>query len=601
MRHHHEIKPGKPGELPDRIVCLVCDISAVYRTSDDRRWAERCYEWHACSSDVSHGAGEVEYFPPGLTPASWWKLALQLASAGKPTIVVCEYACRAMAALGLWQLVADGEWTLTQRDPRRAQRPGEEADRRWDGWACVDDPPTILQIMHSASGRKLTILDPRNWGWDSDCWPEDRYSRLLHIQYDVASLCDMLHDEHLSGLYPTASGIGWHTWRSRYNAGGVWVHDDEQALALEMAGLYSGRCECGYVGQVTVPVYHFDYRSMYPWCCTQYQQPMELLDYHQDGDHGCEPIYRTPHDCIADVSLATDSPIYPLRMDGHTIWPVGLYRTVLCGPELARAMEQHAVVEIHQWARYRMGQPLSQYVERLWELRIGPRGERSRNIERTIKRMLVSIVGRFSMRDRRWVRDQSQPATKPFGQWWLSMGPDASPVRCRSLGWRVEREVIGWAGDQACPAITAWVTAQGRMRLWDAIQVCGAGHVYYMDTDSIWCDHTAYQRLTDAGVLADTGLGSLRLVETCQSVEWIGLRHYIADGKRICAGLPASAREHGGRMRYERGVSPMQQLHLWTEDITPQGEMVDVTPSSGYSHGVVQSDGWVRPLRVRQL
>jgi hypothetical protein len=211
---------------------------------------------------------------------------------------------------------------------------------------------------------------------------------------------------------------------------------------------------------------------------------------------------------------------------------------------------------------------------------------------------MLAVVGRFALRDRRWETVDNVPATRAYNSWIQLERKGEPTVRYRSIGWRVEREVKGFIADDACPAISAWIASMGRVVIWNAMQAAGPHNVYYCDTDGLWVNGGGLMALERAGLVGSDGLGDLRLVGTHDTLQVVGIKQLIVDGKRIGGNVPAIHRiATDGRLEWESALGVERQLEQ-RRGPQPIGLIEWGRYSEGYRHGVVESDGSVRPYRL---
>jgi hypothetical protein len=98
--------------------------------------------------------------------------------------------------------------------------------------------------------------------------------------------------------------------------------------------------------------------------------------------------------------------------------------------------------------------------------------------------MLNCLPGKLGQVGRSWVDAPPRPDEGPYATWYAP-GPDGHPVRHRSLAWHVQREEVTGETEESIPAMAAWITSAGRMRLLEAIRAAGWAETYYCDTDAV--------------------------------------------------------------------------------------------------------------------
>jgi hypothetical protein len=104
-------------------------------------------------------------------------------------------------------------------------------------------------------------------------------------------------------------------------------------------------------------VYHLDAHALYPSLLASLcELPRARLGYRDMPPRGFAEWLTATHCVIAEVEIETAEPLapYQARPGAPVVWPVGRWRTTLCGPELAssRLRVPSAVVPdgmVRQW------------------------------------------------------------------------------------------------------------------------------------------------------------------------------------------------------------------------------------------------------------
>ena len=121
-----------------------------------------------------------------------------------------------------------------------------------------------------------------------------------------------------------------------------------------------------------------------------------------------------------------------------------------------------------------------------------------------------------------------------------------------------------------------------------------------MDTDAIWTNSRGVKNLTDYGYEFGTGVGELKIAGEYDSVQFFGLKNYVADGKRVCSGLADDFTiQSSTQAMVQSGVDFEAALSLGK---APEPERARLMRYIGtrYRHGVVLPDYSVTPLRIRE-
>jgi hypothetical protein len=486
-------------------------------------------------------------------------------------------------------------------DVSRFHGGGQEGNRHADQSPVIvlEDPPNLITCRVRGLPGTLQIADLRNWGIDqypNDLLPGLRAKWLLDV---MIRMIDVLVVNGWGGLKLTSGAQAMGTFRYRFLTDTIHCHTDQPSLEIERDALYGGRCECFRLGRVPGRCYHLDFRSLYAAVMYEDDLPAQLVG-RGTGAPSPELLRRDEIDgVIAKVTLHTDTPRYPCRKDGIVIYPVGVFTTTLAGPELAVAQIEGEIDEYHEWVGYRRSPCCRDYALSLYSaLRIARDGEDGPMVA-WLKRLLVSLPGRFAMHGSKWVDAPDALPPAPWCQWTREV-EGGELVRHRAMAWQCQREVKEpWAVD-AMPAIAAWITSAARVRLLDAIEAAGWEQVYYCDTDSVIVSETGFDALLNGGWVATSELGFLREMEDGEDLEVCGIKHYTIAGHRRCSGEPKGMKERGP-----------DAVHYWYREWLRQAVRGGHAPivervlrryarDEVYRHGTVGPDGKVSPFRLTE-
>lgn len=639
-RNSHYMRTSAGGTSPRSVVSVSCtrlDGNAIVW-----RWSHLTPE----------GQDESQWGKQWGTDArSFWATLQNHLKHHRITWVYMLGACHTLASLGFWDLLEGDEWQLEGDDERSPATPKGKPRPPWQGYAVLEDPPTVILARPRASQGACKFLDVRNYGvsgldalgvaadnpYHTDV---DTYSRVDAIQRFVVGWIATVKKHRLGSVQTTAASQAMHAFRHRFLRSPLLVHDNTQALQLERMALYAGRNECWRVGKVKGPVFHLDMNSCYPASACGEMMPARLAGYSL----GCKPspdeLMRQGYLVIAEVTLEASVPDYPVKFswqrhgpdylrgmggappmrpqDGDMIYPVGRFATALCGPELSHALENNAVKRVWSVAWYEPADLLTQWATELHAIGEAAWASKSVAESECVKRVRNALIGKFAQWAWRWVACPSVAASAPFSLWYgppptgnppvaTGNSPTGNPpgatrtgggpmVRYRSIGWTVQVEEGMGEHVESCPAISAWVYSLARMRLRGAIETAGRDNIYYMDADSLWCNHKGYRRMEDAGMIDARALGQWKLVGSHEWVAFHGLKMYDTPSKSIHSGAPGNAvGSHADGWRF---WAPERLMPALAHDRAPGQEMIPMTlkSSNTYRHGRVCIDGRVMPF-----
>ena len=639
-RYRHCLTACRGDAMPRSLVAVDCEWFEAEDRSNPSRLLRSLSSWHAVACLLDRGKPGRVRETHGTDAASWWVSLDWLLKRGGITWVISCPAGRAMALLGLWEGLENGAVRVTGRDYRHGRLPGgtmsplrgstdpsagghrgrtvyhvpglsennsdlaEEVEKPDSplhrgseaGYIVLEDPPTVVHARVAGTTGTIHWVDSRNYGVNTD-EPEHTAAERARVLHRFAlDMAGVLRSYGLGGLKDTAGSQAMAAFRRKHVRSVIVCHTVKEALNLEGAAYYGGRAEAFRVGRITGPIYHYDYRSLYPSVCARLDLPVRLRHY-QDSSVSDRPVLPTNlYECIADVTLATQSPDYPRRLEGIVVWPTGRFRTMLSGPELAHAVEHGRVLAWHSVAEYDLEPALKSYALEMDAIR--QEAERSGNhpIRQWAKAMGVCLPGKLGQKSRRW---QTVACSPPFGYYdeWYRVCDGLRPERWRTVAGVTQHEIIeSWSNDSV-PAIAAWITSAGRMKLLEAIEDAGRDHVYYVDTDSLFVDEVGSERLIELGYVDADRMGYLKLEGVYSNMEIRGIKDYTIDGVHVSSGLPRGSSDvPGSRDNY--WWTPWIGLATSTHRRpTADAVLKKYQRTQPYRHGTVLADGTVAPLQ----
>jgi hypothetical protein len=620
-RYPHYLSHAKGDSHPGRIVGLACESAAVRIDGPGVRVAERLTRWCAAGWARDGDKESSEWEREGTDAESAWRAIDYALRRGGQTWVVSLGACRVWGLLGLWEMLEDGRVYIDGRKATRVtEQEGASAGTEYGipdqrhaghassasvpgkgnaGIAVLEDPPTVLRLRRPGLPGTLFVTDIRNWGIEG---PTDRQPAPVEVRWACGALVRLdrlLRERGWGSLCATAGAQAWRIWRHKYGDQPVYVHRNQDALDLEEAAYYGGRCECRYLGVYPEHVYHVDYRSMYLSICAGVVLPTLLCQVAEGQTDSGEGAAGSKSLRIATVSLRTDEPAYPYRRDSETYYPIGEYTTTLAGPELDDAIARGRVRSFKRIASYRGSAALSAQARSIWNALVECRDRGDSDLANALKRIGVSLPGRCGQRGYRWTPCVARPSDPIWGEWWR-LEPDGELRHYRAIAGDVEAEIREQWAPESIPAIAAWVCSAGRMALLSAIRQAGWDNVLYYDTDSLIVNESGYQYLWLDRRIRHDEFGQLRHISRADRCEILGIKHYILDGVRTCAGLPK-----GEVMRGATPETYWYQRHARGQIYDGHRPAVErllqtYARETGYHHGIPRADGWVDPLEVHQ-
>jgi hypothetical protein len=604
---------------PASVVCLTVAGRRGPDPDVPSRRREELQSWSLVRWRTEAGRPVRERHLAGQTAEQfWWEIGSAL-SGGATTWLFSPSAVRDMTLLGLWERIETGEVYFDGRDHRDGVGDGGTPGNGVRGYTVLEDPPTVVLCRARGKPGLLKWLDTRNYGIPHTLPPLRRDSGPQPLVQTVRGVTDALAASGLGAIQNTAGSQAWYSFKRKHMGTSLLIHTHRQALDLERAAYVGGRCECRRIGPLPPPVYHLDYRGLYGWVMREHALPVRLRGYWDRASSADGFAVDAGYGVIAEVLIETDEPAYPAvreasrfgcpvplspgeplpthRAGCQVFYPVGRFRCALAGPELNDALDLGRVLRYDRWAAYDCEPALAGYARDLLRLREMAEDEGRKDLAAVWKSMLVCLPGKLGQVGRAWVDAPPRPDEGPYSTWYAP-GPDGHPVRHRSLAWHVQREEVTGETEESCPAMAAWITSAGRMRLLEAIRAAGWAETYYCDTDAIMTSPAGLDAVDRARLVAVREVGKLRILGGHKSASLHGIKHYTLDGRTVQAGVPLPGPEEGPG---EQGPWVRERLNRAAgERRRPVVRLArsDVQRAGRYTHGSVGASGIVEPWRL---
>lgn len=358
----------------------------------------------------------------------------------------------------------------------------------------------------------------------------------------------------------TGPGCGWAAFRHRYLRHKVLMDPDPDRLAFERRAIYGGRREAYRVGRLPEGRYaDLDFEAAYPTIAATAELPRRPIA--RLASMTAESYGNLPPDwgVISECTVTTRRPVVPCRLDGHTLYPVGTFRTVLAQPDIAGAIAAGAAVELGDTVVYQLAPFLAAWGQWITGIIDGTGQAVPPPVRTMCKHWSRTVIGRFAMRSQR--TEDWGDAAWPY--WHAEPGTDwdtgAEVVDLHACG-RHLRVIRDTEPENVFPAVTAYVEATCRQLLAASMDACPPGMVVQCDTDGFMIDlaHTPGASTGPPGlpgtngevapggpvpaftVPAKAGPIAIKAKAFYRTAVILGPQQVIADGTRRISGVPRS-------------------------------------------------------------
>lgn len=427
---------------------------------------------------------------------------------------------------------------------------------------------------------------------------------LTYCRRDVAILVAAFRellaflDKHdLGDFAVSAASQSFRAYRHRFLPCKIGIHNRADIVQLSRAAYRGGRCEAFYVGKLPEDTYTLlDVVSLYPSMMRSFPLPRRAIKTVRDVCLEYLDHLLSEYLCIAECVVDTLDPIYPLKVGGHNVYPVGSFFTVLTHGELERARIEGHLRGVGRVVLYEPAVLFGEYIDEMIALKQQYRAEGRHAWAQLAKDLANHLPGKFGQHGYKQTILGDAPIDEVKMVRWVQETSGATCVDFTFGGKVIRQERSGEAFD-SFPAIPAHVNAYGRLHMWSLIQQAGRGNVFYIDTDGIIVNREGAARL--ASEVRPTELGYLKVEAQSEHVEIQARKHYTLGSRVVRKGIRREAEQ------VSEGV--YHQWHftsaLWgLEQGTLDGVTVKrakKTLRRNLTAGTVQGDGWVLPPRVR--
>ncbi|HEU5217651.1 MAG TPA: hypothetical protein VFU23_03280 [Gemmatimonadales bacterium] len=487
-----------------------------------------------------------------------------------------------------WALVAHnvaprGTWLSWRRD--RATLLMVDSASVW--------PDTLahLGVMFGLGKPRLPSPEASEVEWERRCQAD-----VLILRTAVMAYLAWIEDADLGNFQVTGAGMAWAAFRHRWLRHNLLVHADPDALAAERRAMWTGRCEAYWRGTIGYQVVHeWDLHAAYARVARDAAVPVRLVGPMPPGYPWRSALADPRLALLAEVTVSTATPSVPAHADGRILWPVGTFTTTLWDVEIQAALDDGATVEVRRAWLYHAAPALHDWAS--WILDMLSRDDDSVPPWQAaiVKHWSRALIGRFAMQYSTWERWATMPALGAERRTMLDdvEGSEYDLMHVGTDLWR-ETGLVEWG--QSMPAITGYVMAACRVRLWRIVQSLPEGCALYVDTDSLLATDQWHDQIRD---LAATDLGEgLRLKQSWRGFTILGPRQIVTGDKVRMAGIPTRA-VRVGRTDFEGEI--WESLDVALRSGRPGA--VRTMPRRWHARGVDRRRlgpgvGWTRPYAL---
>ena len=395
----------------------------------------------------------------------------------------------------------------------------------------------------------------------------------------------------------TRAAQAFRAYRHRFMGNRVYLHKDEEVKALERFAYFGGRVECFELGNIQGgPFISLDVNSMYPFVMKLYPVPVRINRYMKDVPVEWIKRFLVNYALVAEVTVETSVPLYPVRMNKKLVFPIGKFKAFMCSHSLFEAIERDDLVEVHRLAVYDKAHIFDQYVDYFHSLRNEYKDAGNKVFDRYCKYFLNSFYGKFGQKAKITEVTEDKTNTGYYRMEIYNMVKNRKEMEYKLFNKHII-EVDEVDGKNSFCAIAAHVTDAARVMLWKIIEGIGPDRVLYCDTDSIKIRASDLNRVKYP--IDETKLGALKIEERFNKFEILGPKSYITEKIRKLKGVPVSA-ELLDHHRYKYMTFLKQSSHMKqqvTRYLITRETIKE--PLFIYDKGVVGKDNRITPFLLQ--
>lgn len=487
----------------------------------------------------------------------------------------------------------------------------------WTSKPPIINAKTFIWKVHTDRGN-ISFLDTANYGVISvEKLGEDLGLPKLDIDFNTSSDIDLitycrrdvelleqfilgfitlLHTHQLGAFKYTIASQSYTTYRTVFMDKQPSIHNNQEALDLERKAYHGGRTEAFFIGKLKGDTfYDMDVNSMYPYVMQKYSMPTKLLSIAHNTSPKLILSQMEHYYFIADVTLNTDTNLYPVYDGKKLIFPTGEFRAYLHHIELKYAIEHNHVVKVHTSIKYSMDTIFKEFIDFFYPLRQEHKKQGNASWSLVIKLLMNSLYGKTgelqSHREVIGFCDDNDIFIEPLSY-------IASQKRGHQIGWFGTVYFDYKQGEtlNSIPAIAGAITAYARYTLFQYIQEARPENVFYCDTDSLFINSIGYRNIKH--LIDNTKLGSLKQEAKSKNVTIYGAKDYIFGKVHKTKGVNAKA-EQTSANSWE--MLQFQSFNEWMkngQDSPPNARKITKQRRSPYNKGLVTEDGPVIPFHL---
>lgn len=458
------------------------------------------------------------------------------------------------------------QWSLAGRNVTGRMRKRSKTLTLVDSTSWLPHP---LQHVGNLLGRHKLPMPPFDAPLED--WVEYCSRDVLVLAEAVLEIMAWWDRNRLGHFSMSGPACGWNAARHQSPGKLFLIKTDEAEVKHDRSAVYGGRRDVTRVGEIAGgPFALVDFSNAYLTVCANLLLPKGRLGRYERFDTDSKWIAGNRFGVIAECEVETPAPRYPLKTPAGVFYPVGRFTTTLTSPEIVWARESGHLRRVGAGYVHDLGYPLAGWARWALSLLNDPDAQAPPVVQAVVKQWGHSVPGKCAARTSHM--EARGPALWPG--WHLergTFGPDHQPAADLHVGGRHWWVTFDLEGDNAYPAVFAWVESWCRMALSRMLEALGEDMWVCCDTDGAVLDLTRarqwlHQR-TGAPVryrnpfrVAEAVCEALKPVTwplvprtkgLSETLQVAGPQHYAGDTFERAAGRPGKPElDQEGRLRW---------------------------------------------------
>jgi hypothetical protein len=628
--------------IPRYIIALDCETLPTPSLANGRKFSHKLRLAVAIVGRIKDDKVTCEQTYRLKTRKQIWDLIKNHSKANYTLWIVCHNTLFDMVVSGMPEEFENGSITIdSPRSVRKQSSLGVERKNE-RGIVCIESPPFIIGGRIGATQGRIVIIDTLNWFQCplSDLGRACKLEKLPFPRFDESDetwfkycerdtritfnsfigLIQWVKENDMGMFRYTGPAQAMAAYRHRFKKYDILLHDNMPIKTIERSAYFGGRFECFKMGELNETIHQLDVNALFPSVMACNKFPVTLDTFDLSTDFISVPNDFKPDGIIAECEILCNSAIYPVREERGVFYPIGRFKTTLCGPELSEAIRKGHVKAIRAIAKYRMELIFENWVTELWQMRRKYKLEGNLLYESFCKMLMNSLYGKFGQRANKWENVPERLDSLPWTTWvendkatkerviYRSFGLQSQRMLNRELRHHANMEVCDWNEhskifsdgeiDTSFIAISAFVTSYARQRMNYLRAVAGNANCYYQGVDSLIVNHAGLLNLNDANLVSESELGKLRLQLSANNGYVRGISDYTIGNKVVLSGLSQLTTQEEMRLGMQRTLTAKPYLFQGRAIDSVTEELIPWSRNTKYWKGNVSESGQVEPLEL---